>query len=429
MMFRRLPCAVLLLLICASASFAGPGRIVDAVNGGGIAGATVTLGDHSVQTDEEGRFDIRDTDAPTLQARAPGYRAASTQASAFWRGDATLRLTSFRPKALYLSIYGIGSQSIRKAALALIHDAKLNALVIDVKGDRGLIAYRSSIPLAQIVGAQQVITIPDLPALLKSLHEAGIYCIARIVAFKDDPLATSRPDLAVKLENGKVFRDREDLAWTDPSLQAVRDYNIGVAIEAARAGFDEIQFDYLRFPDAPRGIAFAKPTTQTSRLEAIAGFLAEAHRKLAPFNVYLAADIFGYVCWNQNDTGVGQRLEEIMPVVDYVSPMLYPSGFQFGIPGYPDPMKHPYEIVRLSLDRARARLGVSPIRFRPWLQAFKDYAFDRRTFDADEVAAQIRAAADFGSDGWMLWNPHNTYGGVGLAQARETSPAYSSACF
>jgi hypothetical protein len=279
------------------------------------------------------------------------------------------------------------------------------------------------------VGAQRVITIPDLPALLQSLHAQGIYAIARIVAFKDDPLATARPELAVKLAGGAIFRDRESLAWTDPSLQQVRDYNVAVAVEAARAGFDEIQFDYLRFPDAPHGIAFARPTTQADRLEAIVGFLAEAHRQLAPFNVYLAADIFGYVCWNPTDTGIGQRLEEIMPLVDYVSPMLYPSGFQFGIPGYPNPVAHPYEIVRLTLEHARVRLGVAPIRFRPWLQAFKDYAFDRRTFDASEVAAQIRAAADAGSDGWMLWNPHNAYGGVGLAEADERSEERSSACF
>ncbi|MGA3401654.1 MAG: putative glycoside hydrolase [Acetobacteraceae bacterium] len=427
MTIRTLAAALLCVMILAPTCDALEGRIVDATTGAGVAGATVTLGDRIVQTDQAGRFDSEA--ATQVQARAPGYRSASMAAAAFWQGDATLRLTQFQPKALYLSFYGIGSEPIRDAALKLLHDAKLNALVIDVKGDRGLIGWPTDIALAHAVGAQRVITIPDLPALLQSLHAQGIYAIARIVAFKDDPLATARPELAVKLAGGAIFRDRESLAWTDPSLQQVRDYNVAVAVEAARAGFDEIQFDYLRFPDAPHGIAFARPTTQADRLEAIVGFLAEAHRQLAPFNVYLAADIFGYVCWNPTDTGIGQRLEEIMPLVDYVSPMLYPSGFQFGIPGYPNPVAHPYEIVRLTLEHARVRLGVAPIRFRPWLQAFKDYAFDRRTFDASEVAAQIRAAADAGSDGWMLWNPHNAYGGVGLAEADERSEERSSACF
>ena len=280
---------------------------MDATTGSGIAGATVTLGERTMQTDQEGRFQSEASTA-AVQARAPGYRAAAMPAPEFWHGNATLRLTPFQPKALYLSFYGIGSDTIRGAALKLIHDAKLNALVIDVKGDRGLIDYRSDIAAAQAAGAQRIITIPDLHALLRSLHEYGIYAIARIVAFKDDPLASSRPDLAVKLANGRLFRDRESLGWTDPTLKEVRDYNIAIAIEAARAGFDEIQFDYLRFPDAPRGIAFAKPTTEAGRLDAIASFLSEARRQLAPFNVYLAADIFGYVCWNLNDTSIGQRL-------------------------------------------------------------------------------------------------------------------------
>ena len=428
MNMRHLFVALACLLASASVCYAQQGRIVDAATGIGVAGATVTIGDRVVATGADGAFQVG---APTaaMQARAPGYRAATMSAAAFRQASSILRITPFRPKALYLSFYGIGSQAIRDAAFKLIRDAQLNAVVIDVKGDRGLIAYRSAISLAQVAGAQRIITIPDLPALLQSLHASGIYAIARIVAFKDDPLATARPDLAVKLHDGRLFHDRENLGWTDPTLKEVRDYNTGIAVEAARAGFDEIQFDYLRFPDAPRGVGFAKPTTEASRLEAIEGFLAEARHQLAPFNVYLSADTFGYVCWNSNDTGIGQRLENIMPLVDYLSPMLYPSGFQFGIPGYPNPIAHPYEIVRLSLERARARLGVAPIRFRPWLQAFKDYAFDRRTFDADEVAAQIRAAADFGSDGWMLWNPRNTYGAAGLAEEEAQPLQSSSACF
>lgn len=424
----RLIVALLCLLAWGATSEASEGLIVDATTGRGIAGATVTVGDRVTHADANGRFQADPATTP-VKARAPGYRAAAMPAPTFWSGGAVLALTPFQPKALYLSFYGVGSDAIRTAALKLIHDAKLNAVVIDVKGDRGWIAYHSGIPLAETVGAQRITTIADLPALLRSLHDAGIYAIARIVAFKDDPLATSRQDLAIKLQNGTLFRDREHLAWSDLTLKEVRDYNIGIAVEAAKAGFDEIQFDYLRFPDVPRGVGFAKPTTEASRVAAIAGFLAEARQQLAPLNVFLAADIFGYVCWNANDTGIGQRLEEIVPHVDYLSPMLYPSGFQYGIPGYVNPVIHPYEIVKLSLERARSRLGIEPVRFRPWLQAFKDYAFDHRVFDADEVAAQIRAAGDFGSNGWMLWNPRNTYGDAGLAEADGGVPGSAAACF
>jgi hypothetical protein len=132
--------------------------------------------------------------------------------------------------------------------------------------------------------------------------------------------------------------------------------------------------------------------------------------------VFLSADVFGYVCWNVNDTMIGQRLEDLARLLDYVSPMLYPSSFQFGIPGYRLPVAHPYEIVYFSLERARERTGLAPSRFRPWLQAFRDYGFDRRAFGEAEIRAQIAAAERFGSDGWMLWDPQNAYTADGLRE-------------
>jgi hypothetical protein len=249
--------------------------------------------------------------------------------------------------------------------------------------------------------------------LISTLRARGIYTIARIVTFKDNPLALARPDLAVRTRNGTIWRDRERLAWTDPFKQEVRDYNIAVAIEVAKSGFDEIQFDYLRFPDA-RGLVFSQPNTENNRVKAIAEFLQEAKTRLRPYNVFLAAAIFGYVCWNLDDTDIGQKLEELTPYLDFTSPMLYPSGYQFGIPGYRNPVAHPYEIVSLSLKKAKERTGLPSTRFRPWLQAFKDYAFDRRPFTGQEIRAQIQAAEDFGANGWMLWNPRNVYSGEGL---------------
>jgi hypothetical protein len=322
-------------------------------------------------------------------------------------------LTPFRPKALYLSVYGIGDRKIRTAALGLLEKTELNALVIDLKGDRGLVPYRSAIPMATEVGAQRVITIGDLPALVTELRQRGIYTIARIVVFKDTLLAIGRPPLAVRRGDGSIFRDREKLAWTNPYSRDVWRYNIGVAVEAAKAGFDEIQFDYVRLPDAT-GLAYELPWTEQNREAAIDGFLGEARKALLPFNVFLAADVFGYICWNPDDTKIGQKLEHLAAIVDYLSPMLYPSSFQFGIPGYRNPIEHPYEIVRLSLDRARTRTHLPPVRFRPWLQAFRDYAFGGRPFTAGEIRAQIKAAEDFGANGWMLWNPHNQYSGADL---------------
>jgi hypothetical protein len=250
------------------------------------------------------------------------------------------------------------------------------------------------------------------------MHARGIYLIGRIVVFKDNPLAMARPDLAVKTSSGAIWRDREGLAWTDPFRQEVRDYNLALAEQSAQAGFDEIQLDYVRFPDAP-DVRFSEPSTEESREHAISALFEEARQRLARFKVFLSADVFGYTTWNLTDTGIGQKLEQYAPELDYISPMLYPSGFQFGIPGIPSPVSHPFDIVYRSLQKARERSGLPANHFRPWLQAFRDYAFDHRVFGAEEIGEQIRAADEFGSDGWMLWNARNQYSAAGLRPKKK----------
>jgi hypothetical protein len=410
-----------LVIICLWFAPAGPAtasqaQVTDAATGTGIPGATIVIGNQLITTGATGNFQFQAATG-VLFARAPGYRAESVDVTKIPASGAKLSLPPFVPQAVYLSVYGIGSTKLRQAALALVQAGTVNTLVIDIKGDSGLVPYPSAVPLVQQDGARRITTIPDLAALVQMLHQKGIYVIARIVTFKDEPLATYRPDLAVHLSDGTLFRDRQHLAWTDPFQPEVQNYNIAIAVEAAHAGFDEVQFDYLRFPDASQQLKFAGPTNEQQRVAAISGFLAEARRQLLPYNVYLSADFFGYVCWNHNDTGIGQNLNALEANVDYLSPMLYPSGFQFGIPGYTDPINHSYQIVYQSLAQAQLRLNISPKRFRPWLQAFADYAFDHRSFDANEVASQIKATTDFGSDGWMLWNPRNNYDNTGLANA------------
>ena len=382
------------------------GTVTDAATGMTIEGAFVTLGDTVVRTDQNGKFKI-DADGNTLGIRAYGHKRQEVAVSTL-KNDAPVLLNPVIPKALYLSHYGIGNKHLREAALTLIKDTELNALVIDLKGDMGKVAFKSSTPLALEVGAQNIITIKDLNSMVDDLHAKDIYLIARIVVFKDNPLASAKPELAVKTAGGAIWKDREGLAWSNPFSKTVRDYNIDLAVEAARAGFDEIQFDYVRFPDAP-GLAYQMPDTEENRVGAISGFLTEARKRLIPYNVFLAADVFGYVAWNAGDTHIGQKLENLAEVLDYMSLMLYPSGFQFGIPGYLNPLNHPCEIVYLSLEKAKQRTGLPAIRFRPWLQAFRDYAFDKRPFQDEQIRAQIDAADNFGSDGWMLWNPHNIY--------------------
>ena len=353
---------------------------------------------------------LRRTFLTTLAALA---HASAESRLAAGRDTREIHPKAFAPKALYLSSFGLGARSLREPAIRLLENTELNALVIDVKGDRGWIAYPSTVALAKQIGAQRIIPARNADEIIRSLKSMGVYLIARIVVFKDNPLALARPSLAVKNSGGSIWRDREQLAWVDPFQPAVWSYNLDIAEEAARKGFDEIQFDYVRFPDA-RGLVFSRPNNRENRVQAISEFFREARKRLAPFHVFIAGDIFGYVCWNQGDTDIGQELESVVLDVDYVCPMLYPSGFQYGIPGYRKAAAYPYEIVRLSLDKASARTGVDKRRFRPWLQAFKDYAFDRRVYGPLEIRSQIRAAEEFGSDGWMLWNPRNIYTEDGL---------------
>jgi hypothetical protein len=376
------------------------GIVIDAATGAPVGGATLTVGERIVTSDAQGRFHI-DAAGP-LQARAPGYARASNVNSE------QVRLSPLLPKALYLTVYGIGAPFLRDPALEVIQKSGLNALVIDLKGDRGLIPYPSALPLAARAGATKLRTIADLNELVATLKARGIYLIARIVVFKDDLLVSARPEWAVRAPGGAIWKDREGLAWIDPFRKEAWDYTLSVAEEAAAAGFDEIQFDYVRFPDAV-GLVFSQPSSDSSRVETITGFLREARRRLARYNVFTAVDIFGYVCWNRDDTGIGQRIEELATAVDYISPMLYPSSFQYGIPGYRNPVAHPYEIVRLSLEQAKVRTAAAPARYRPWIQGFTDYAFGGQKFGANEIAEQTRAASDAGSVGWMLWNPRNVY--------------------
>jgi len=423
-----------------------PIRIVDESSGKPIEGAFLTSGNEIGRTDQNGVGYVRLDENMTpgelkVGVRARGYQRKeeiipiaqelrpplytpegiylSLQEILTGEPDESnrtpqeVKLKTFTPKALYLSFYGIGDRTIRESALKLIQETELNALVIDVKGDKGMIPYPSSIPLASEVGGQKIITVRDMKGLLSSFREKGIYTIARIVVFKDNLLAEKMPHLAVKTKNGQVWRDREGLAWVDPFKKEVWDYNVKIAVEAAQQGFDEIQFDYVRFPDASAP-QFSMPNTQENRVQAITGFLKEAREKLLSYNIFLSADIFGYVCWNVNDTLIGQTLDDLLPHVDYLAPMLYPSGFQYGIPGYRVPVTNPYEIVHLTLKKAQERTMVSPLRFRPWLQAFRDYAFDRRSFEEKEIKDQIKAAEKFGSHGWMLWNPRNSYSANGL---------------
>jgi hypothetical protein len=388
------------------------GRVLDAGSGVTLSGASVWADGVRAVTDGEGRFSLAlgpGRTPVTAVVKLAGYeRKLMTMPGP----DAVVRLRPQVVKAAYLTYYGVADRRIRERVLDLVERTELNAVVIDVKGDRGLIPYRTAVPAALEAGALGPVIIKDFDAQLAALKAQGIYTIARIVAFKDNVLANHRKDLAIiDTRTGRPWTDNEKLAWVDPFRQEVWDYDIAIAKEAAAKGFDEIQFDYVRFPTDGRLSAarYSQPNNSTTRLPTIAAFLAKVQRELGPTGVFISADLFGYTAFNANDTDIGQRIEELAPYLDYICPMVYPSGYHLGIPGYRNPVAHPYEVVRESVRLIRQRSQHTTVQVRPWLQDFRDYAFDRRVFGVREIHAQIRGASEGGGIGWMLWNPRNDY--------------------
>ncbi|MGH7314230.1 MAG: putative glycoside hydrolase [Candidatus Rokuibacteriota bacterium] len=380
-----------------------------------VAGAAVAANGRELQADSEGSFTLVDLPAGTpVIVKVPGYERVILEPTS---KALEVVLKPLSVKAAYLTYFGFADRGIRGRVVDLLENTELNGVVIDVKGDRGWIPYRTEVRSALAAGAQGPVILRDFDDLIAGLKSKGVYTIARIVTFKDNVLAHARPELAIiDSRTGNPWVDQEKLAWVDPFREETWTYNIEIAKEAARKGFDEIQFDYVRFPTDGRLAAarYSRAVTPQSRLATISGFLARARRELGPLGVFVAADTFGYTAFNNNDTDIGQRIEELAAHLDFICPMVYPSGYHLGVPGYRNPVTHPYQVVYESVRLIRKRSGSSPVRVRPWLQDFKDYAFDRRVFGPAEIRAQISGSDDAGGVGWMLWNPRNRYTAAAL---------------
>jgi len=386
------------------------GKVLDQ-DGQALAGASVVAGGVETRVGDDGTFSVTPPSDATLIVKRPGYAKVSVEPSPL-KGPLELVMRPQVIKAAYLTYFGFGDRGIRSRVLDLVERTELNAVVIDVKGDRGWIIYPTRVEQALAIGAQGPATLRDFDGMMADLKARGVYTIARIVTFKDNILATKRPELAVTdTRTGKPWIDREGLAWVDPFREEVWNYNIALAREAIERGFDEVQFDYVRFPTDGKlqAAKYLKPVSKETRLPTIAAFLERARKELGARGGYVAADLFGYTAFNENDTDIGQRIEELAPHLDYICPMVYPSGYHVGIPGFRNPVQNSYAVVRESVRLIRKRAAHTPARVRPWLQDFRDYAFDRRIFGVSEIRDQIRGADEGGGSGWMLWNPRNDY--------------------
>jgi hypothetical protein len=405
------------------------GRIVDAHSGRGVPGAHVSIGGQTLATDEDGNYEIkrRPTEGQ-LQVLAPGFRSAHADLAQHPGLD--VRLQPIEVRAMYMTYFAIGGEEYRQDMYRLLDTSEINAVVIDVKGDYGLLSYRSNVPLARTIGADAQPTIDDPDQLLRSLHEHGAYVIGRIVVFKDSMLARngSRAGLDVGVKDrttGQLWSDLEDQVWVDPFQTAAWDYNTALAREAIEHGFDEVQFDYIRFPTDPAAkssigdIVYSQPMSEEARVAALRSFLGQAHRAVNEAGGYLAMDTFGYTTWWDDDGGIGQDLEVLADDIDYYCPMVYPSTFNAGLPGaipYPDVVNRPYDVVYESLKHAQQKLAGKRVVVRPWLQYFDDYPWATKIrYDAPQIDAQKKAVVDSRSLGWMLWNAGSLFKRGGIA--------------
>lgn len=333
-------------------------------------------------------------------------------------------------RAIYITSWVAGTKDWRASLVKLIEETELNAVVIDIKDYSGRIAFSVSDPILLRYGAAEN-RIPDIRNFLRDLHERGIYAIGRITVFQDPHLAAREPRWAVKKESATstLWADYKGLSYIDPGMHEAWEYITALARESFEAGFDELNFDYIRFPSDGNMRDIYYPASEL-RVNAdpllgkaimLREFFAHLHAVLADPDTYpsnelrdrritpaLSADLFGMTMTNKDDLNIGQILEYVEPYFDYISPMVYPSHYPRGFNGYQKPATVPYEIVRFSLDRGVTRLiaaSSSPAKLRPWLQDFDLGA----VYDADMVRAQIKATYDAGLTSWMLWDPANTY--------------------
>lgn len=320
-------------------------------------------------------------------------------------------------KGIYVSAWNMSGAKYDKL-VKLVDDTDLNAMVIDVKNDSGQITYPSNVSFVDEIHADGKNILPDLQEKVTALKGKGIYTIARLVVFKDPYLASKKPSYAMQKKAGGVWRDAKGISWVDPYREQVWEYNLAVAEEVAKLGFDEIQFDYVRFPDnakkVDQEVRYQNGNGYT-KAEAIRHFLTRAKERIP--QVTLSADVFGLTTSSKDDMGIGQKWQSISPVVDVISPMIYPSHYSKGMYNITHPDLEPYAVVAEALKAANAANSSikgngegKAARIRPWLQDFTaTWVKPHQTYGNRQVHEQIKAGQDQGVEEFLLWNPSGQY--------------------
>lgn len=327
-------------------------------------------------------------------------------------------------KGIYVSAYAAGSPALIDALLEKIEKTEINTVVIDIKGDEGYVTCEMDSPAVSELNSVKRY-IPDMEGLMEKLKAREIYTIARIAAFRDPLMGEKQPDWCIKNTDGSLFKDNSGMTWLNPYKEETWDYLVEIGIEAKRLGFDEVQFDYIRFC-TDRGMNKAAFETGDqkgrSRIEVITEFMNYAYEKLKAEGLFVSADVFGAIIDSGIDAElIGQHYGEMAKHLDYISPMIYPSHYADGYFGIDHPDMQPYDTIMEALEASNHALagaaadGSRVAVVRPWLQDFTaSYLTHYIPYGDAEVRAQIQAVYDSGYDEWLLWNASVKYHWGGL---------------
>lgn len=318
-------------------------------------------------------------------------------------------------KGIYVTAYSAGGSRMDQL-VDLVDQTELNAMVIDIKDDLGNITYKTDNPDLIKWGKPQPF-IRDIDALMARLQKHDIYPIARIVVFKDTILAKKHPELSFRHKDGSVWSNGKGDSFVNPYNKEVWDYNIEIAKEAAKLGFKEIQFDYVRFPEGfeKRADSLIYTKNEMSRVDAVSSFVKYAKEQLEPLGVRVSVDIFGYAASVPAAEGIGQDFVKISDNVDVISPMIYPSHYTTGWFNAKDPDKAPYQTIKGAVQDTQtklAELGEKQPIIRPWIQDFTASWLGSGhyiKYGKHEVEEQIRALKEMKVDEFLLWNASNRY--------------------
>ncbi len=311
-------------------------------------------------------------------------------------------------KGLYLTAYTAGGDRLEEF-IRLAEQTELNALVIDVKNQQGSLAFKPRTEALIPYQHKEITPLENLDAVLDQLYDHGVYRIARVPVFLDPFYAKKHPEYAVKTKWGDLWKDYRGQYWLHPAKKQVWDYHVLLAKEMVERGFDEIQFDYIRFPsDGPISQIDYDLKEGQEKHEVIKRVFQYFNDRLRTEGIDTSADLFGLTFWMTDfDLNIGQLLEDAIPYFDAISPMVYPSHYPDGYLGYANPARFPYEIIYKNMMKGKTvykKLGL-PFTARPWIQAFDMGA----VYDASMIRKQMRAIYDAGGAGWILWNARNRY--------------------